>query len=137
MDKAPAALRLGGRRQEGLSVKRAQEMSHPSSCMQGSGREGHVTISYILIMPSGPLTTHAHRREHQVNHSSAVGPWTRFLASQSLSFLICTLGGIRPTLAGFVSWKGQKGYRAVSIVLGLWSVLSDSSFFPVHPKSCL
>lgn len=65
-----------------------------------------MTVSHILIMPSVLPTTPAHTREHQANRSLAVGPWTRYLASQSLSFLICTLGGITPTSAGFVSLKG-------------------------------
>lgn len=106
MDKAPAALRLGERRQEGLSVKHAREMSHPSRWVQGRGGRGHIAVSYILIMPSRLLTTYAHKTKGQVNHSLAVGTWTRYLASQGLSFCICTLGGIMPTSMGCVDFKG-------------------------------
>lgn len=71
------------------------------------GWEVTITISYIQIMLSLLLTAQTYKGKSQ-NHSLAIGPWTRHLALQSLSFLICKLGRITSTWMGPGALKDRR-----------------------------
>lgn len=111
--------RLGERRQEGLLVKPARQMSHPGRRVQGRGGGGvHSPILDVRIMPSILRTIHLYKGKSQAHHSVAVGPWRRYLASQNLHLLIYKLGRLTPTSTGFGSLKRQL-YVAISTALPL------------------